>query len=190
MTARYNSGIPSLTNQVINDVPDIQETLEFFYQKFNHLYDNWSSTDYTTDDPPLQGDATAGRVLRAIEVSIQDATAANEIKAVAASLFNGDAFSSTDDIGKGDTKGNFTLNAAGTTLTLEAAGLTGNAVGALMFSVTYNDTAVDVIADVAVTSNDLVISLRDSAGNLKDLTAHVDNGSGRTDIAICYITDD
>jgi|2_EtaG_2_1085320.scaffolds.fasta_scaffold04219_2 hypothetical protein len=44
MAAQYNSGIPILTNQIANDIPDIQETLEFFKDLFTNFGNTWSNT--------------------------------------------------------------------------------------------------------------------------------------------------
>ena len=89
----------------------------------------WKVGHYDPAVRDLQGDGTAGRVLRVSELKIEDGTNANTIKCTLSSKWNGDAIAVTDNISAGATTGDFTLSAGGSQLTIEASGLSGNAVG-------------------------------------------------------------
>ncbi len=140
---------------------------------------------------PLLGDSTSGRVLRAIEITIDDATTADEIKVTVSSRFNGDTFATTDDIGKGETKNNITWSADGLYLTLEADGLSGNVIGITGSNVELNESGTDVTVTAAVASNDIRIHFPDTAtGTIQDIDALVDAGGGgkRVRAFVAYVT--
>ena len=101
---------------------------------------------------------------------------------------NGDTIAVTDDIGKNETVGNFTLNAAGTELIIEAAGLTGNCVAVVTATIVLNVCQTDLSVYGRVESNDIALSFYDTAtGAATDLTTLVDTGA--INLSICYITD-
>lgn len=134
------------------------------------------------------GDATAARTIRTIRITIDDATTAAELKCTVASQWNGDTIAVTDDIGKGETVGNFTLNAAGGQLVIEAAGLTGNCVAVISAVLDKNDSTEDITVYGRVGANDIILDFYDlTAGDAEDLTGLVDTGP--VYVSICYITD-
>jgi len=139
----------------------------------------------TTD--PIGGDGTAGRVIRGSHLVIDNGTNAATLKCTLSSRWNGDAIAQTDNIAKGATTGHFTLNADGTTLRIEAAGLTGNALYAF-FNLSHNASGTAVNCYGFISSNDITFYLRDAAaGTNLDMTTLVDTGNFYVDIL--YITD-
>ena len=136
----------------------------------------------------ISGDGTAGRVLRDSYLKVEDGTNANTLKCTLVSRWNGDAIAETDNIAKGATTGNFTLHASGYQLTIEAAGLSGNAVAVLSCSPHANTSTVVLDPDGTVTSNDIIITFYGATdGSLLDATVLVDTGSFR--IRLTYLTD-
>jgi len=162
----FDEAVPLAANQIAADLAALNANWEFL----------------------ISGDGTAGRVLRLSTLTIDDGTEATKLKCTVASVWNGDAQAETDNVAKDATTGNFSLNAGGTSLTIEAATLTGNAVAALAANLYENlsTTALDV--HVTVTANDLVITCYGSGDGLaKDLTTLVD--TGKILINILYLTD-
>ncbi len=141
----------------------------------------------TTIQGAIQGDATKGRKFRNSRIAIANGTNGVSLKCTVISLWNGDTIGVTDDIIKDATTGNFSLNAAGTILTIEASGLTGNVVGA--FGVIIDNASGTVLTTyVFPSSNDIVMSVyHASTAALQDLTTLVDTGT--INIDILYITD-
>lgn len=138
-------------------------------------------------DDPLGGDGTAGRVLRGIYIIIENGTNASTLKCTVGSRWNGDIISVTDNIAKNATTGNFTLDAAGDDLTIEASGLTGNCVYAIG-TLQHNASGADLIARGVASGNDIIIYLQNSTTAVKqDITTLVDTGTIALDIL--YITD-
>jgi len=136
----------------------------------------------------LAVDTTSGRVLRRIQLVIDDATDINELKCTVSSNFNGDTIAETDNIGKNETVGDFSLDALGKILTIEASGLTGNCVAVIAAEVWNNDstTALDIRA-YADTNDIKLIYYGSGDGAGKDLTSLVDTGFIYS--YITYITD-
>lgn len=137
----------------------------------------------------LKTDGTAGRVYRACYIRIQDGTNANTIKCTVFNRFNGDTFSETDNIGKGDTSNNFNLSANGQQIYLKAAGLSGNALHA-MGCLIYAIIGVAAPAcQVKANTNDIRINMTNPVdGSGYDLTSLVDTGDIYIDYF--YITDE
>ena len=136
---------------------------------------------------PITGDATAGRVLRQSYIYIQDATVAAEVKASFTSIWNGDTIGSTDNIGKGETVGNFTLDAVGNGLTVEAAGLSGNCVAVLSIELYANACGTDLLINGQAIDNDIRFLISNRAGVAQDMTVLVDTGG--IGIRVIYLTD-
>lgn len=145
----FDENVPLATNQVANDLTAMNANWEFV----------------------VKGDGTANRVLRAVRLKIEDGTDADTIKCTVENVWNGDAFSVTDNISKNETDGNFFLDSNGQILTLEAAGLTGNAVAVLSGNLVYTNTATDYYATLSVSANDIQVVIYDSSGSILDLTA-------------------
>lgn len=135
----------------------------------------------------LLGDATTGRILKQAQITIDNGTNANTLKCTVASIWNGDAIGETDNVAKGATTGNFTLDAAGEYLIIEASGLTGNIIMA-QGVLSSNPSGTGATLDLKVDTNDIKLALRNStASTLLDLTALVDVGAP-IEIYVLYLT--
>uniref|UniRef100_A0A6M3K3B9 Uncharacterized protein n=1 Tax=viral metagenome TaxID=1070528 RepID=A0A6M3K3B9_9ZZZZ len=141
----------------------------------------------TWADEHLLVDGTVGRVLRRFRLTIADGTNAATIKPKTANLWNGDAVAEENNLAKSGDTGNFSLDVTGSVLTIDAAGLTGNAIAQLDTTVIYNASATDLNARGAVAGNNLTILFTNSTtAAALDLTTLVDTGEIRLDIS--YIT--
>ncbi len=141
----------------------------------------------TTIQGAILGDGTKGRNLRASLLTIKNGTTGVSLKCEITNKWNGDAIGETDDIAKNATTGNFTLSADGTALTIEAAGLTGNAL-IVMSTISYNLSTVSIFVDSYVAANDLIFRLPlNATGAGQDMTTLVD--TGQVNLLIFYITD-
>jgi len=137
----------------------------------------------------IQGDATPGRVERCMEVYIMDGSNADTINVSTLTSWNGDTIAMQDNLGKGGDETNYALDGDGFTLTIKAAGLTGNAVGVLSFSITGSTcgTVYNMIATAL--NNDIVVLLSHATdGTQLDLTAAVD--LGLLSLNVTYLTDE
>jgi hypothetical protein len=133
----------------------------------------------------LSGDATAARVLRRSYLQIENGTNVSTIKCTLSSEWNGDSDGPTDNVAKGATTGNYTLDAGGTSLIVEAAALAGDVVMA-QGSVGYNATGSAISARVTDASNDIIVWISNTAG-WTDMTVLVDTGI--IGVQILYLTD-
>jgi hypothetical protein len=144
-------------------------------------------TDSSTNGAIL-GDVTAGRVIRRSYMSIGNGTNANTAVIEVGNNWNGDTIGSTNNCAKGATTGNFTLNAGGTRLTIEAAGLTGNVVAVLSAELVVNASGVALLAQGTAATNDIQLDFRlTTADTAQDLTVLVDTGA--LTLYITYVTD-
>lgn len=154
------------------------------------VYQWYGSTwNYMNLDPSdcIGGDGTAGRILKACRFTIADGTNANTLKCTMTVKWNGDTILATDNIAKGATTGDFTLDANGEYLTVEVSGLVGNCLYARA-SVARNFAGTDLTATATATANDIVIGLfHSTTGAIQDMTALVDVGV--VYLEIFYITD-
>jgi hypothetical protein len=127
-----------------------------------------------------------GREFRGASLTLQNGTNANTLKCTLVSRFNGDAISTTDNIAKNGTTGNFTLNAGGTWLIIEKAGLSGDVLYAFgrMYS---NASGSTIMTALDAYSTDIRIMLKhlDSTA-LYNITYLVDSGDMYIDMF--YIT--
>ncbi len=145
----------------------------------------------TTIQGAIQGDATKGRILRKVSLAILDGTNANTLKCTMINRWNGDTIAETDNVAKNATTGHFTLNAGGTALQVENAGLSG-AVLEAMGALGYLITATSIFVECRMNASDLYMEIRANAtGAAQDITALVDGGggTGHYTIEIFYITD-
>lgn len=121
-------------------------------------------------------DATPGRVLRKMRITIANGTTASTLKCTVNSMWNGDAIAETDNIGLDATTGHFHLSANGQALTILNSGLTGNALDGTI-SLYYNASGTPLLVSAIKTAEGLVlnhIGLSDGVG--LDLTVLVDTG--------------
>lgn len=140
-----------------------------------------------TTPKSILGDATPGRNLRLAYLLIENGTTADTVKCTLTSLWNGDAIAVTDNIPKGGSAGHFSLNAAGSVLTLAAAGLTGTPL-AVLGVMTKNLSTVHLILNANVLSNNIrFVFINNADGGSKNQAALVDTGSLAA--AFLYITD-
>jgi hypothetical protein len=140
---------------------------------------------------PLLGDTTAGRVVRSTLIKIEDGAEAAHIKCTTSSKWNGDVNAAQDNIGKdGVTTGVWSLNAAGTVLTLLATGISGDCVGILGSSIVYNASRRnDLYISSSVVSGGIQMSIYDALncdGSTEDLSTLVD--TGYIQFTISYVT--
>lgn len=149
------------------------------------------SGDATISETPplnanvLKGDGTAGRVLRAIQVIIQNGTTGVSLKCTTTSLWNGDINGAQDDIAKNATTGVWSLSNNGLILTLLNTGISGDAVAVISSNLSANGTTSAFYWSVTVNSG-IAISVSNSSGTGLDLTTLVDTGAMYFDIA--YLT--
>lgn len=135
----------------------------------------------------VKGDGTAGRVIRAIRVVIQNATEAAHLKAGTLDIWNGDVNGDQDNIGKdGVLTGIWTLNASGATLLLSATGVSGNCLGVLAVNPGLNRSNVSFNVRGQVSADGMAFLFEDNLGNDVDLTTAVDAGLIMLDVT--YIT--
>lgn len=184
------TGFGTVTNAVPNELKNLIaheiQQLETLGDTITVIEGQWGYLGALTTHP-LGADGTAGRIPRGIYLKIEDGTNANTLKCTVISTWNGDAIGLTNNIPKGGGAGNFSLSADGKTLTIEASGLTGNAVFA-MGNVTVNNGVTEVIARPRAESNDIVIKLRTPINHAdQDITDLVDAGYIYVDLY--YITD-
>ncbi len=136
----------------------------------------------------IEGDAIGGRVWRKIFLQIQDGTNANTLKCTIGALWNGDAVGTTDNCAKGATTGNFTINAGGNTLDIEAAAFSGDVIMAIG-TIYNNATSAYYDAYVDVSGVKMRIFIYDNAGNIVDITGAAVVDAGDIVLHILYQTD-
>jgi hypothetical protein len=144
----------------------------------------------TALDSAIRGDGTPGRVLRISTILVEDGTDAAHIKATMQSRWNGDTHAVVDNIGKDDvvTGSYWSLNAAGTQLTLVAAGITGVFVFPLPITVIYNTTGTAISCYGVNSAGNILLSFYNAAnGAPQDIAALVDTNKQFT-IVMAYIT--
>jgi len=135
----------------------------------------------------IQGDDTAGRVLRASVILIADGTNAATIKASVSSIWNGDIIAEEDNLAKlGDT-GNFSLDDAGDRIEIEG-GFTGNIVEVLTSDVIINTSGTALICNSSRSGTKLRLTFRSAIGAVIDLTTLVD--TGHIYLRFLYLTDE
>jgi len=134
----------------------------------------------------IVGDGTTGRVLRKILLRIQDGTAATTIKPSTTNVWNGDANSAEDDLGKGGDTGDFALDAAGFILSLQTSGISGDPIVSLAATIVNNAWGLPLDVYVQVNGTSFDISFRDTTGTVQDMTTGVD--TGEMYIEITYLT--
>lgn len=135
----------------------------------------------------LLGDATASRVIRLTRLIIGDGTNNNTIKCTLTNRWNGDDIAETDNIPKDGSSGHYSLVAVGHTITIAAAGLTGNALAAFSL-LAINKTTTDLTIQGWASTNNIKITFYDTAaGAPQDITSIID--AGDIEIELLYLTD-
>jgi hypothetical protein len=136
----------------------------------------------------LLGDGTAGRVLRIVELKVEDGTNADTVKCTVTNVWNGDTIAATDNISKGATTGNFYLDAGGTDLRILATGITGDPVAAFA-NLSFNTSGTDIFVTSKYEATPAIeVNARIAAtGSGQDWTTLV-SGITRVQVFIMYIT--
>lgn len=137
----------------------------------------------------IEGDGTAGRVLRVSQISIQDGTDAAHVKCTLGSIWNGDSAIAQDNIGKdGVPTGIWSLDAGGQVLSLLPTGITGDCIAVLSAIIYRNFGATLVSPYIRAYASGILISFiaAPSAGAALDMTTLVD--SGAIDLIVTYLT--
>ncbi len=140
--------------------------------------------------PSLVGDGTADRVLRCIDVIIQNGSDATTIKPSTTDVWNGDANSAENNLVKGGDTGVFTLTADGIELGIETAGFTGTNAVVLAATIKRNasGTNLTVWHQMSGLAGTLLLNFRNSTtGDGVDLTTLVDTGD--IEVGLLYLTD-
>lgn len=150
----------------------------------------WGYVGALTSEP-IEGDGTAGRVLRMTALVIRDGTNANTIKCALnktlAGTFNGDTLEAEDNLAKAGSTTSFALDASGAVITLKPAGVSGNLVGVIA-CVGYNATGTSIISRSWISGNDAIINFSNlTTGADVDLTDLADTGA--IYVELLYITD-
>lgn len=136
-----------------------------------------SSVEDGAEINEIEGDGTNGRVMRQGYLYIRDGTNANTLKCQLISNWNGDEDGPTDNVSKGATTGNYTLNAGGDALRIEAAGLSGNCVMAIGSIFAQGTATTGLTAYIHPDTNDIAITIYDENLAAQDITALVDLGN-------------
>lgn len=136
---------------------------------------------------PIGGDGTAGRELRQSHLYITNGTEDDTLKCKLEDRWNGDVITEVDNIAKNTTTDGWTLSSDGKVLTIEASGLTGNAL-AMQSVIDSNASGTALDQSCYIAANDLVVRLRhNSTGATQDMAALVNTGAILMNIL--YITD-
>lgn len=138
-------------------------------------FQDGAGTEHLLTPDGLEADGTAGRVLRISRLTVDNGTNASTLKCTLTSYWNGDTIAETDNIAKGATTGDFTLNAGGTNLIIEASGLTGNAVAATGKVIGNATGQTTLLLDTSTASNDIYIYINVGVTQ-QDMTVLVDTG--------------
>jgi len=142
----------------------------------------------------LIGSADQVQYIRRQDIRISDGSAAATIRLASGttggSLWNATAFETVDDIAKTDSGTYYSLDASGSTIIIEAAGIEDNkkclsVLGATV-QVNYSTTNIVVSCNVSTVSGDISIHVRNDSGAGQDLTSLVDTGD--IYISLLYIT--
>ncbi len=138
----------------------------------------------------LLGDSTAGRVIRQSVLRIADGTNVNTIKCTFVSVWNGDQISQVDNISKGATTGDFSLDATGKILIVENSGLSGTVLAVLASIQIINSSGSLVDSPMGdVINGDIRFRAATGAGGgTLDFTSIL-TGAGLFYVAFTYITD-
>jgi hypothetical protein len=146
---------------------------------------NSALNGYDLTGPPITGDAD-GRVLRAIEILIEDGTDASSVKCTVSSKYNGEAIASSDNIGYSDNVNGIALSSNGYQLWIGPG--QGQIIGVLSADITARESTTSFLLDYSV-FGDTNINLafrEDLTSNYIDLTTIADSGIVR--IVILYVT--
>ena len=136
------------------------------------------------------GDGTAGRVLRSVELVIQDATDANEIKVTSTNTWNGDAAAEQDNLGKGESTGDgkWSLDSGGIFLSFNNTAISGDCVTVVAAFLNFNNTGTAIFPYVYKYAGGIYVVIRNAAtGANIDLTALVGVGT-YLKIQVVYLT--
>ena len=140
----------------------------------------------------ILGDGTSGLILRKNLFRVKDGTNANTIKCYSNSAWNGSSFAEEDNIGKGLQVVNFSLDAAGSRVTMLNSAFLGTPVAILSSEIIYNSGGEDVTLNAYVdgaSNNDVKLYFRHAiTGAVYDLTANLVGSSQYIEAYFLYLT--
>uniref|UniRef100_A0A6M3IWJ5 Putative tail protein n=2 Tax=viral metagenome TaxID=1070528 RepID=A0A6M3IWJ5_9ZZZZ len=140
-----------------------------------------------TGTTSVDGGAGDEVVLRSVDFRILNGTTASTLKCSTTSLYAGDGNGPTDNIAKGATVGNFSLNASGNTLKLLNAGISGVPVAILATTIYENDCGAAITASLGISDSDIQVFIQNATtGALLDITTLV--ATGGIYLSVLYLT--
>jgi len=134
----------------------------------------------------ILGDGTAGRVLRAVTLTIADGTNPTTVKPSTANHWNGDVISAEDNLSKGGSTTSFSLSANGGVLTILNAAISGTAIAVLSADIGRNQSGTAASIVRSPSGGVELTFYNASSGALIDLTTAVD--SGTITVNVTYLT--
>jgi hypothetical protein len=142
-------------------------------------------------NPPIAGDSTAGRSLRMSTFSLGDGGDAGTVDFTAGtSIFNGDTWSSLDNLADGASSGAYSLHANGDIVTISADSLTGAAVAVLHAYVDKNTSGTIVNVQGSVSSGDIVLQFLNATSGADIVLKTLSDAAEELKINIIYVTDE
>lgn len=132
----------------------------------------------------IVGDGNTGYTLRNSYLLVKNGTNANTVKPSFTARWNGDTISEVDNLGKGNTSGNFELSSDGKSLYIKVDGLSGSGLFAMgnPLYICIGATAIVSITALSETTGDLRLQVNNPVdGSLYDLTVLVDTGNINVD---------
>ena len=140
-------------------------------------------------DNAILSDGTQGRVLRISQLKIENGTNANTLKCSLTSIWNGDDIAETDNIALNATTGTYwTLNADGSILTIENAGLSGTVIAILGVDIARNQTTKNQTVSANAGTGDISLISYDTATGAAIIWDD-EADTGDMYIRILYLTD-
>ena len=124
----------------------------------------------------IKGDGTAGRVLRKIQINIENGTTAATLQVTAVQEWNGDALAVENNLANGTAAGNWFLSASGAMLTYANAAISGDVVAVLASQIIYNASGTGLTIKGNEGSGIALTFRNHTTGADLDLTTLVDTG--------------
>jgi hypothetical protein len=180
------SGSESLATDLKGEILRLRNVIQEITQR---TY--WYQTPSTDLADVIKGDGTVGRVLRLSTLTFANGTNAHTLKLTLTSVWNGDTIAEVDNVAKNATTGTYwTLNAGGTELKIESAGLSGTAIAVIGVNIRNNTSTTNFNCAGAVSGGDITITIQDADVGT-DIDMAIDGGpidTGGWFIDILYIS--
>jgi len=189
----FTDDVPTYTNYYLSDIKKMEECFAHLKDAFENFVGTWSDSDATgtyaaktTDGKGIIGGiAATDGVIRVAKILIEDGTNADTIKATMSSIWGGDTEAATDNIGKGDTSGDFKLSANGFDLDIE--GISGTVCEVLNAQISNNSLGTHYTPYIYGLGDDIRVGIRDVTSSYIDLTDVVGTSKDITMI-VTYLT--